>query len=151
MGAIACILLRTVSASADNVHSSDSPFYCHASRAVTPKNDQQKSAKFLIIKALSSSSHDHVKGFLSKFTVFKVHLLYDHQIYCLRACMCALFSPEILQAGAGLKRSTPMINNVNVDVGDVRNPSQPALWTTLIVPCPSRSSENAFARDSGER
>ena len=25
---------------------------------------------------------------------------FDHQKYCLQACMCALFSPEMLQAGA---------------------------------------------------
>ena len=43
-------------------------------------------------------SHKHVKGFLSKCTVFKVDLLQDHEIYCLEACMFALFSPEILQA-----------------------------------------------------
>ena len=29
-----------------------------------------------------------------------VDLLRDHQIYCLQACMCVLFSPEILQAGS---------------------------------------------------
>ena len=48
--------------------------------------------------------------------------------------MCALFSPEMLRAGAGFKRSTPVINSVNVDVGDLWNPSQPALWTAVIVP-----------------
>ena len=37
-----------------------------------------------------------MKGFLSKC----VDLLQDHQIYCFQACMCALFSPEIVQAGA---------------------------------------------------
>ena len=31
--------------------------------------------------------------------VLKVDLLYDHQIYCLEACMGALLSPEIVQAG----------------------------------------------------
>ena len=59
-----------------------------------------KSAKFEIIKAPSSPSRDHVKGFLSKFTVLKENFVEKHQIYCLRACVCALFSPEILQAGA---------------------------------------------------
>ena len=34
----------------------------------------------------------------SKFV--KVNLLQDHEIYCWEACMCALFSPEILQAAA---------------------------------------------------
>ena len=51
-------------------------------------------------KAFSPNSHEHVKGFLSKCIVLKVDLLQDHQIHCLQACMCALFSPEILQAGA---------------------------------------------------
>ena len=32
--------------------------------------------------------------------VFKADLLQDHQIYCLQVCMCELFSPEMLQAGA---------------------------------------------------
>jgi len=45
-------------------------------------------------------SHEHVKGFLSKCTVLKVDLLYDHQIYRFQACMSAIFSPEILQARA---------------------------------------------------
>ena len=45
-------------------------------------------------------SHEHLKGFLPKCTVLKLDLLQDHQIYCFRACMCTLFSPEILQAGA---------------------------------------------------
>ena len=44
--------------------------------------------------------HKHVKGFLPKCTVLTVDLFYDHQIYCLQACMCAIFSLEILQAGA---------------------------------------------------
>ena len=57
------------------------------------------------MKAFFSLLHEQVKEFLSKCTVLKVDLLYDHQIYCLRACMCALFSPEILQGVAmkGLK------------------------------------------------
>ena len=46
-----------------------------------------------------STSHERVKGFLSKCSVLKVDVLYDRQIYCLEACMCAPFSPEILQAG----------------------------------------------------
>ena len=41
-----------------------------------------------------------MKGFLSKCIVLKSELLYDHQIYCLQARMCTLFSPEVLQAGA---------------------------------------------------
>ena len=44
--------------------------------------------------------HEQVKGFLSKCTALRVDLLQDHQIYCFQACMCALFSPEIVQAGA---------------------------------------------------
>ena len=44
--------------------------------------------------------YEHVKGFLSKCTVLKLDLLWDHQIHRLEACMCALFSPEILQAWA---------------------------------------------------
>ena len=41
-----------------------------------------------------------MKGFPSKCAVLKLDLLYDHQVCCLQACMCALFSPEILQAVA---------------------------------------------------
>ena len=43
--------------------------------------------------------------FLPKCTVLKADLLQNHQVYCLQACMCAIFSPEILQALAvkGLK------------------------------------------------
>ena len=59
-----------------------------------------KSAKSETIKAFLPISHEQVKGFLPKCTVLKVDLLQDHQIYCLEACMCALFSPEISQAGA---------------------------------------------------
>ena len=33
-------------------------------------------------------------------TLLKVDLLQDSQLYCLEACMCALSSPEILQAVA---------------------------------------------------
>ena len=43
---------------------------------------------------------EHVKGFLSKWTVLKVDLLQDIQIYSLEGCMCARFSPEIVQAVA---------------------------------------------------
>ena len=54
--------------------------------------------------------HEHVEGFLSKCTVLKVDLLQDHQIYCLEACMCELFSPGILQAVAvkGLSAQLPL-------------------------------------------
>ena len=41
-----------------------------------------------------------MKGLLLKCTILKADLLWGHQIYCLQACMCALFSPEILQAEA---------------------------------------------------
>ena len=44
--------------------------------------------------------YEHVKGFLSKCTVLKVDLLQDHKIYCLQACMCAPFSPEMSHAAA---------------------------------------------------
>ena len=70
---------------------------------------QKRPTKVPDLKSLRliPSSHSHVKGFLSKFPVLKVDLLYDHQIYCKRTCICALFSPETLQAGAvkGLKRT----------------------------------------------
>ena len=48
---------------------------------------------------------EHVKGVLPKCTVLKVDLLKNHQIYCLQACMCAIFIPVILQVQAvmGLK------------------------------------------------
>ena len=49
---------------------------------------------------VSSLSHKHIKGFLSKCTVLKVDLISDQQIYCFQACICTLFSLEILQAGA---------------------------------------------------
>ena len=52
-----------------------------------PKNYQ-----FEIIK--------HVKGLLQKCTVLKVDLLQTHQICCLRACMCARFSPKKLRTRA---------------------------------------------------
>ena len=45
-------------------------------------------------------SHEHVKGFLSKYTILKVDLIQDHQMYCLQACMCVLYSREILKAEA---------------------------------------------------
>ena len=41
-----------------------------------------------------------MKGFLSKCAVLKVDLLQDRQIRYWQACMCALLSPKILQAGA---------------------------------------------------
>ena len=54
--------------------------------------------------------HEHPKGFLSKCTALTVDLLQGHQIYSLEVYMCALFSPEILQAGAvkGLKHLKEM-------------------------------------------
>ena len=41
-----------------------------------------------------------MKGFPSKCTVLRLDLLYDHQVCCLQACTCALFSPEMLQVVA---------------------------------------------------
>ena len=41
-----------------------------------------------------------MKGFLSNRTVLKVDLSQNRKIYCLQACVCTLFGPEILQAGA---------------------------------------------------
>ena len=41
-----------------------------------------------------------MKGFLSKCVVSKADLLQGRHMYCLQACMCAHFSPEILQAVA---------------------------------------------------
>ena len=64
---------------------------------------------------LLSPSHEHVKVFLSKWTVLKVDLLQDHQIYSLQACMCALFSPEILQAAAA-KGLIPQEKESRLDV-----------------------------------
>ena len=62
----------------------------------------QRPIKVVNLKSLMpfSPSHEHTKGLLSKCTVWEIYLLQDHQIYCLQACMCALFSPEILRAGA---------------------------------------------------
>ena len=81
------------------------PFHCHACRVVTRKRTN-KSAKLEIIYGFSPHAHEHLKGLLSKFTVLKVDLSQDHQMYCLQACMCAFFSSEFLQAEAvkGLKR-----------------------------------------------
>ena len=45
-------------------------------------------------------SYQNGTGFLPKCTLLKVDLLKDNQIYCLKACMRAIFSPEIFQAGA---------------------------------------------------
>ena len=58
-----------------------------------------KREKLEMIKAFSSTSQEHVKGFLPKCTALKVDLLQDYQIHCLQACMCALLSQKILQAG----------------------------------------------------
>ena len=41
-----------------------------------------------------------MKGLLPKGTVLKVDLLEDRQMYCLLACMWALFSPENVRTGA---------------------------------------------------
>ena len=46
------------------------------------------------------ASYEHVKGIVRKRTVLKVNLLQDYQIHCLQACMCAVFSLNILQVGA---------------------------------------------------
>ena len=67
--------------------------------AVTQKTTN-KNAKFEIVKAFPPLSHEHVEGSLSKCTVLTVDLLQDHQILCSQACMCTLFSRELLQAGA---------------------------------------------------
>jgi len=46
-------------------------------------------------------SHEHVKGFLSKCTVLKVDFVTGpSNILFAGVCISALFSPEILQAGA---------------------------------------------------
>ena len=52
------------------------------------------------LRLVLSPSHEHMNGFLLKCTVLEVDLLQDHQIHCLEVCMCALFSPEIVQAVA---------------------------------------------------
>ena len=73
--------------------------HCHACRAFTRKTIET-------IKAFLTPSHEHVKGFLSKWTALKVRFVVGPSNCCLQACRCAVFSPEILQAGAvkGLKR-----------------------------------------------
>ena len=68
-----------------------------------------KGAQFEIMQAPPTPPHtllhEQVKGLLAKCTVLKVDLLQDRQICCFQACMGALLSPDILQAGAvkGLK------------------------------------------------
>ena len=71
--------------------------HCHACCSITQKMTN-RSAKFEIILAFPPLLLS--MRILSKFTVFKADLLQGHQIYCMDACMCALFSPEVLQAGA---------------------------------------------------
>ena len=63
-----------------------------------------KVPNFKSLKAFFPLLREHLKGFLSKRTVLKADLCL--QIYCLRARMCAFFSPDVLQAGAveGLNR-----------------------------------------------
>ena len=58
----------------------------------------KRGAKSEIIKAFCSLRMSTRKDFYQN--VLKVDLLQDHQTYCLEACMCLLFSPEGLQAGA---------------------------------------------------
>ena len=76
------------------------PFLCCICPAFIRKTTN-KSAKLQIIKVFQS-----FVWALSKCIGLKVNLLLDHQTYCLQACVCARFSPEILQAGAmkGLKK-----------------------------------------------
>ena len=82
-----------------------------------------------------------MNAFLSKCTVLKVDLLQDHQIYCLQVCLCTLFSPEIVQAGAvkGLK-SPPLKKEsraINVPV------LKPRVWAS------SKASYAFSAADKG--
>ena len=81
------------------------PFSARLAVLYVTRKTTNKSAKREIIK----SSHEHVKGLLCKCTVLKEDLLYNHQIYCFQACMCALFSPNNLQDGAvnGLRHQEP--------------------------------------------
>ena len=74
------------------------PVTCIACRAVTLKTtNKSTNLETINIKAFPP---EYLKRFLSTCTVLKVDLLRDHQRYCLQACMCALFSPDILQAVA---------------------------------------------------
>ena len=68
----------------------------YACRGVTRKTTHE-SAKPEIIQPFL---REHLKGLLLKRTVLKANLWQDHQVYRFGACMFALFSPEILQAGA---------------------------------------------------
>jgi len=58
-------------------------------------------------------SYKHVNRFPLKCTLLKVDLLQDNQLFCLEACMCALPSPEIVQAVVvkGLTNSPPLPKN----------------------------------------
>ena len=62
---------------------------------------------------------EHLKGLLLKRTVLKPNLLQDHQIYRLRACMCALFSPEIFTGlgSEGVKSPTTTEDNERKGAG----------------------------------
>ena len=55
---------------------------------------------------LFPASHEHMHRFLSKCTAFKVRFVIGPSNMPLQTCMFALFSPEIVQAGAvkGLRR-----------------------------------------------
>ena len=76
------------------------------------------------VRLFCPALHEYVKGFLSKCTVLKDFLF--HQIYCLEACMCALFSPEILQAVA----VKGLISNLSLG----SNEQQEWLHATASVP-----------------
>ena len=74
---------------------------CHQLKAVNlftvvlaPPSVRKPPIKVLNFKSLRfPPSHQHVKGLRSKCAVLKVDLLQGHQIYCLRARMCARFQP----------------------------------------------------------
>ena len=59
-----------------------------------------RSLRLFFFSFLFSASHEQAKGLISYCTELTVDLLQDYQTYYLQACMCALFSPDILQAGA---------------------------------------------------
>ena len=75
-------------------------------------------AKFETIQAFLSPSHEHVKGFLSKCTVFKVDLLYDRQIRCLEECVCVCTFQPGNSTGLGSEgvngTLVPRLNSVNL-------------------------------------
>ena len=72
---------------------------CHS------ENDQQK-CQIWNHSGFSTPLHEHVKGILSKYTVWTANLLLGHHIYYLQTCMCALCSPETVTGSGsdGVKR-----------------------------------------------